>query len=78
MSRRTAETKYIIFKVHPPANPKTIQVANKSESTNYEDFENELSDEESCFAVYDFEYNLGEGTRNKICFFIWCVFECLV
>jgi hypothetical protein len=67
------EIKYIIYKLDNPSRPTKITVGKDSESQSYDDFLEEFSDTECCYAVYDFQYNLGEGERNKICFFIWCV-----
>ena len=68
-----AEIKYIIYKLDDPAKPTSIVVAKTSESQDYDDFVGELSDTECCFAVYDFQFDKGEGIRNKICFYIWSV-----
>lgn len=68
------EIKYIIYKLDNPSKPTKIVVGKDSESQSYDDFLEEFSDSECCYAVYDFQYNLGEGERNKICFFIWCVY----
>ncbi|KAK9897975.1 cofilin [Cystobasidium minutum MCA 4210] len=63
--------KYIIYKLDNPSKPTKIVVGNSSESQEYDDFLEQFTDTECCYAVYDFQYNLGEGERNKICFFIW-------
>merc|ERR1712093_422026 len=63
--------KYIIYKLDDPSKPTQIVVSKTSESQSYDDFLEELSETECLFAVYDFQYNKGEGDRNKLCFFIW-------
>lgn len=65
------EIKYIIYKLDDPKKPTKITVGKASESQSYDDFLEEFTDSECAYAVYDFEYDLGEGKRNKICFFIW-------
>lgn len=65
------EIKYIIYKLDNPSKPTKIVVGNSSESQEYDDFLEQFTDTECCYAVYDFQYNQGEGERNKICFFIW-------
>lgn len=50
-----------------------IVVDKTSTAESYDDFLEELPENECKYAVYDFEYELGnnEGKRNKIIFFQW-------
>lgn len=47
-----------------------------SNSDNYDEFLNDLPENEPRWAVYDFQFTKGdEGTRNKILFYAWWVFS---
>lgn len=62
--------KYIIFKLSPSFTE--IVVAKTSESSDYDEFLEQLQPGECAYAVYDVEYQKGEeGKRNKICFYTW-------
>ncbi|BGP20204.1 hypothetical protein JCM10213_005941 [Rhodosporidiobolus nylandii] len=61
--------KYIIFKLSDDF--KEIVVEKSSESGDYEEFINDLPPSTPRYAIYDFEYEKGEGKRNKICFYAW-------
>ena len=52
-------------------------VLKESTEKDYDKFTAELPEKECRWAVYDFEYTLpsGEGTRNKLCFIMWCVVQ---
>lgn len=63
------ETKYIVFKLSD--DNKEIVVEKTSESGNYDEFVGDLPAESCRYAIYDFEYEKGEGKRNKICFYAW-------
>lgn len=66
-----AEMKYLVFEIAPSG--KEIIVTKRGDSKSYDDFVGEF-DENSCrYAVYDFEYEKGEGIRNKLCFYAWSV-----
>ncbi|CAN6634276.1 cofilin [Trichomonascus vanleenenianus] len=63
--------KYIIYRV---SDDKTqIIVEKTSKDADYEKFTADLPENESRYAIYDFEYELsaGEGKRNKIIFMMW-------
>lgn len=64
-------SKYIIFKINDAKTD--IVVEKESKEDNYDDFLNELPENDCRYAVYDFEYDTpsGEGKRSKIVFFIW-------
>lgn len=61
--------KYIIFKLS--ADNKEIVVEKQSDSQSYDDFINDLPSNSPRYAIYDFEFEKGEGKRNKICFYAW-------
>ncbi|KAK9460623.1 Cofilin/tropomyosin-type actin-binding protein-domain-containing protein [Lipomyces oligophaga] len=63
--------KFIIFALNDKRTE--IVVAEKSNSSSYDDFLAELPENDCRYAIYDFEYELsgGEGKRSKICFFTW-------
>merc|ERR1711939_626517 len=49
--------KYLVFEIAPSG--KEIIVTKRGDSKSYDDF------------VYEFEYEKGEGIRNKLCFYAW-------
>jgi cofilin len=62
--------KYIIYSL---SQDKTqIVVEKTSKSTDYDDFLNDLPEDDCRWAVYDVQYEKeGGGQRNKITFFAW-------
>lgn len=48
-----------------------VVVEKTSEEPSYDKFLEELSEQECKWAVYDFEYEVDGGKRNKLCFFSW-------
>jgi len=63
------EIKYVIFKLSD--DNKEIVVEKTSESGEYDDFVADLPGESCRYAVYDFQFDQGEGQRNKITFIAW-------
>ncbi|KAF9331687.1 cofilin [Podila minutissima] len=62
--------KYIIYKLSE--DNKSIEVEKTSEaSATYDDFVQQLPEDDCRYAVYDFDYTLPDGPRNKIVFFTW-------
>merc|ERR1712093_194507 len=61
--------KFIVFKLS--GDNKEIVVDTQSESASYDDFLEALPPNSPRYAVYDFEYEKGEGKRNKLCFYAW-------
>ncbi|EIE83836.1 hypothetical protein G6F46_007678 [Rhizopus delemar] len=62
--------KYIIFKL--TADFSQIVIDKTAESSTYDDFLEELPENQPRYAVYDFDYEKpGEGQRSKIIFFAW-------
>ena len=69
--RGEPQLKYITFKL---SDDRTQIVVDKaSTSTDYDRFLEDLPESECRWAAYDFEYELGEGKRNKIVFISWYV-----
>lgn len=53
-------------------NNQEIVIEKSADSGDYDEFINQLPDNEPRYAVYDFEYEKsGEGKRNKITFYSW-------
>lgn len=68
---RKAETNYVIYVL---SDDKTqIVVEKKGLASSYDEFVNELPENDCRYAVYDFEFELpnNEGKRNKIVFYTW-------
>ncbi|KAF9013184.1 hypothetical protein BDQ17DRAFT_1342940 [Cyathus striatus] len=62
--------KYIIYNTNKDKTE--IIVEKYSSSTDYEDFVNDLPEDECRWAIYDFEFDLPEGgKRQKIIFVSW-------
>lgn len=61
--------KYIVYKLNDAKTE--IIVDTTSESTDYDDFLNALPEADCRWGVYDFEFDQGEGKRNKIVFIAW-------
>ncbi len=63
---------YIIYGLSE--DKRSIVVLKESDNKDYDAFVAELPEKECRWAVYDFEYKLGdEGIRNKLCFIMWYV-----
>ena len=60
---------YIIFCLDRSLNGIIVEKARQS--TNYEEFLEDLPPNDCRYAIYDFQYETGEGKRNKICFISW-------
>lgn len=50
-----------------------IVVLKTSTEKSYDTFLEELPETECRWAVYDMEFDSGEGIRNKLCFYMWYV-----
>jgi len=61
--------KFIIFKLND-TNTEII-VDKTSTESDYEQFLENLPEDQPRWAVYDFEYTKGEGKRNKLTFYSW-------
>ncbi|KAJ1934353.1 cofilin [Linderina macrospora] len=61
--------KYVVYKLNDSNDE--IVVDKTSEATDYDAFIADLPETECRWAVYDLEYNKGEGVRNKILFIAW-------
>ncbi|VVT53577.1 uncharacterized protein SAPINGB_P003644 [Magnusiomyces paraingens] len=71
LKQAKSKVKYVIYKLSE--NLKSIVVDKKSSDTQYDDFVNDLPEDDCRYAVYDFEYETqsGEGIRNKLIFISW-------
>lgn len=67
--------KYIIYGLS--ADLKAIEVLKKTTTedhgADYEKFVQEFPEKECRYAVYDLEFDVEGGKRNKLCFIAWCV-----
>jgi cofilin len=62
--------RYIVYKLSDDL--KRLVVEKKATAmASYADFLRELPDNDSRYAVYDFAYDAGDGTRSKILFLFW-------
>ncbi|KAG0231273.1 cofilin [Actinomortierella wolfii] len=62
--------KYIIYKLSDDL--KSIEVAKTAvPSATYDDFIADLPSDDCRYAVYDFDYKITDGDRNKIVFYGW-------
>ncbi|KAL7749493.1 cofilin [Sorochytrium milnesiophthora] len=62
-------SKFIVFKLTDDNTE--IVVEKQSPSTSYDEFLSSLPENECRYAVYDLEFDKGEGVRNKIVFIAW-------
>lgn len=63
---------YILYRLSDDLATIVIEKAVEDKGTSYDDFVAQLPDNDCRYAVYDFEFEKpGEGTRNKICFYVW-------
>jgi len=67
--------KFIIYKLNDKFNEVVIDKVSSSEGKTPEEVHDEfvaaLPEEDCRYAVYDFEYDGGEGKRNKLFFVFW-------
>ncbi|KAF9207005.1 cofilin [Haplosporangium sp. Z 27] len=61
--------KYIIYKVSD--DQKSIHVDKQAASGTYDEFLENLAEDECRWAVYDFDYSTPDGDRSKIVFYTW-------
>jgi cofilin len=65
--------KYSYIQMKISDDKKVIQMEKAVESATYEDFVKQLPDKTCRYAVFDFEYELGDsGQRNELIFVVWC------
>jgi cofilin len=70
------KTKYVIFKLSDDrkeivVDKKAPSDSGKSTEEMHEQFVADLPENDCRYAAYDFEYDSGEGKRNKIFFVYW-------
>jgi len=63
------QLKFIIYGLNDTKTE--IKVYKTSSSSDYEEFLENLPENECRWAVYDFEYDSGEGKRNRLLFYSW-------
>ncbi|KAF9286249.1 cofilin [Mortierella alpina] len=63
------KVKYIIYKLTDDL--KAIAVAKESATGTYDEFLEDLPNDDCRYAVFDFDYITPDGPRNKIVFFTW-------
>jgi cofilin len=65
--------KYSYIQMKISDDKKVIEMEKTVETATYEDFVKQLPDKICRYAVYDFEYELGDsGKRNELLFVVWC------
>lgn len=62
--------KYVIFKLNDDLTEVVVDFKAEANAT-YDDFVGKLPENDCRYVVFDFEYNAGEGQRNKILFVVW-------
>ena len=65
--------KFIIYGMN--ADNTEIVVLSTSTEKSYDTFLENLPETECRWAVYDMEFDSGEGIRNKLCFYMWSVHD---
>jgi len=68
--------KFIVYKLNDRQNEIVVEREDSCEDSSsrediHEKFITALPEDDCRYAVYDFEYDSGEGTRNKIFFVYW-------
>eukprot|EP00761_Pharyngomonas_kirbyi_P011326 gb/GECH01011351.1/.p1 GENE.gb/GECH01011351.1/~~gb/GECH01011351.1/.p1 ORF type:complete len:138 (+),score=24.56 gb/GECH01011351.1/:1-414(+) len=61
--------RYIVYNITSESQIEVEKTADAS--ATYDDFIKELPKDEPRYAVFDFEFDAGEGTRNKLVFVNW-------
>eukprot|EP01115_Flamella_aegyptia_P007419 TRINITY_DN30861_c0_g1_i1.p1 TRINITY_DN30861_c0_g1~~TRINITY_DN30861_c0_g1_i1.p1 ORF type:complete len:139 (-),score=26.77 TRINITY_DN30861_c0_g1_i1:120-536(-) len=62
--------KFAVFKINDSFDTIIVEKSTDSNAT-YSDFLESLPENECRYAVYDFDYQLDEGKRNKLIFVLW-------
>ena len=67
--------KYRFIQMKLSDDKKVIEMEKKVETSSYEDFVKQFPANNCRYAIYDFEYELGDsGQRNELVFVVWYVF----
>ncbi|KAF8923552.1 cofilin, partial [Dissophora ornata] len=61
--------RYIVYKLSD--DHKSIVVEKQAVTATYAEFLEHLPDDDCRWAVYDFDYKIADGERNKIVFYTW-------
>lgn len=65
--------KYRFIQMKLSDDKKVIEMEKKVETSSYEDFVKQFPANNCRYAIYDFEYELGDsGQRNELVFVVWC------
>lgn len=65
--------KYSYIQMKISDDKKLIVMEKAVESATYDDFVKQLPEKDCRYAVFDFNYELGEsGHRNELIFIVWC------
>eukprot|EP00341_Mesodinium_pulex_P015770 CAMPEP_0116937284 /NCGR_PEP_ID=MMETSP0467-20121206/31406_1 /TAXON_ID=283647 /ORGANISM="Mesodinium pulex, Strain SPMC105" /LENGTH=138 /DNA_ID=CAMNT_0004619057 /DNA_START=51 /DNA_END=467 /DNA_ORIENTATION=+ len=62
--------KYVIFKLNDDLTEVVVDFTAGADAS-YDEFVGKLPENDCRYVVYDFEYDAGEGKRNKILFVVW-------
>mmetsp|Transcript_31080 Transcript_31080/g.88711 ORF Transcript_31080/g.88711 Transcript_31080/m.88711 type:complete len:139 (+) Transcript_31080:68-484(+) len=62
--------KFVVFKLNDDLTEVVVDFVADANAT-YDDFVGKLPENDCRYIVYDFEYDAGEGKRNKILFVVW-------
>lgn len=65
--------KYSYIQMKISDDHKVIEMEKSVETCSYEDFVKQFPAKDCRYAIFDFDYELGEsGQRNELVFFVWC------
>ncbi|KAL0223262.1 hypothetical protein P9112_002652 [Eukaryota sp. TZLM1-RC] len=62
--------RFLIFRMDPTYK-NVVEEFVADRDANYDDFVTKLPENDSRYAVFDFEFETSEGRRNKLLFFMW-------
>lgn len=66
--------KYSYIQMKISDDKKVIEMEKSVETCGYEDFVKQFPANDCRYAIFDFDYELGDsGQRNELVFFVWCV-----
>jgi len=68
------QKKYSYIQMKISDDHKVIEMEKSVETCSYEDFVKQFPPKDCRYAIFDFDYELGEsGQRNELVFFVWYV-----
>ena len=66
--------KYSYIQMKISDNKEVIEMDKAVETSSYEDFVKQFPANDCRYAIFDFDYELGQsGQRSELVFFVWCV-----